>query len=53
VYSLCTHGMNRSGLVTGLFLRGLGVDAEEAVALIRAARPGALSNESFVRLLRE
>jgi protein-tyrosine phosphatase len=53
LYVLCTHGMNRSGLVTGLFLRQFGVGAEESIALIRAARPGALSNETFVRLLLE
>jgi protein-tyrosine phosphatase len=45
--------MNRSGLVAGLLLRGFGVDHEQAVRLIRAARPGALSNETFVRLLAE
>lgn len=50
-YVLCTHGMNRSGLVTGLILRELGYDPEEAVRLIRAARPGSLSNHTFVRLL--
>jgi hypothetical protein len=52
VYIMCTHGMNRSGLVAGLLLRRLGLDADGAVAAIRAARPGALSNGSFVDLLR-
>ncbi len=50
-YVLCTHGMNRSGLVTGLVLRELGYAPEETVRLIRAARPGSLSNHTFVRLL--
>ncbi|MGD9932795.1 MAG: hypothetical protein AB7T37_03670 [Dehalococcoidia bacterium] len=50
-YVLCTHGMNRSGLVTGLVLRELGYGPEETVRLIRAARPGSLSNHTFVRLL--
>jgi hypothetical protein len=52
LYIMCTHGMNRSGLVTGLLLRQLGLAPDEAVALIRAARPGALSNSSFVDLVR-
>lgn len=50
-YVLCTHGMNRSGLVTGLVLRELGYGPEECVRLIRTARPGSLSNHTFVRLL--
>ena len=53
LHAVCTHGMNRSSLVAGLFLRRLGFDAEETVALIRSARPGALSNHSFVRLIGE
>lgn len=52
VYIMCTHGMNRSGLITGLLLRRLGFNAEAAIAQIRAARPGALSNASFVDLIR-
>jgi hypothetical protein len=53
VISLCTHGMNRSGLLTGLVLRAIGYPGGDAVAMIRAARPGALSNQSFARLLME
>jgi hypothetical protein len=53
VISLCTHGMNRSGLMTGLVLRALGYAGQDAVAMIRAARPGSLSNQSFARLLLE
>lgn len=51
IYVMCTHGMNRSGLVTGLILRSLGVDGPEAVERIRAARPGALSNLHFRDML--
>lgn len=47
IYVMCQHGMNRSGLVSGLILRGLGVEAREAVDRIRMARPGALANEAF------
>ena len=53
VYAICTHGMNRSGLVAGLLLRRLGFDAEDAFAAIRTARPGALSNQAFSALLAE
>lgn len=51
VVILCTHGMNRSGLLTGLLLRELGLSGEAAVARIAAARPGALSNEAFRRIV--
>ena len=47
LYVMCQHGMNRSGLVTGLILRGLGVPPREAVDRIRAVRPGALANDAF------
>lgn len=47
IYVMCQHGMNRSGLVSGLILRGLGVEAQEAVDRIRMARPGALANDAF------
>lgn len=47
VYVMCQHGMNRSGLVTGLLLRGLGVGPRETVEKIRLARPGALANDYF------
>ena len=51
IYVMCQHGMNRSGLVSGLILRGLGVDPREAVDRIRLARPGALANDYFRRIL--
>lgn len=51
IYVMCTHGMNRSGLVTGLLLRSLGVEGPEAVDRIRLARPGALSNQHFRNLI--
>lgn len=51
VYVFCQYGMNRSGLVTGLVLRELGIEADAAVDCIRTARPGALSNLTFLRLI--
>ena len=47
IYAMCTHGMNRSGLAAGLLLRAFGIEGPEAVRLIRLARPGALSNDTF------
>jgi len=37
--------------VTGLILRAIGVNVEDALASI-ASRPGALNNQTYVRLLR-
>jgi len=51
IYVMCQHGMNRSGLVTGLILRAVGVGAEETLASI-ATRPGALNNQTYERLVR-
>jgi len=53
VYVVCQHGMNRSGLVAGLLLRELGMSGAEAVERICSARPGALSNQAFRRLVLE
>ncbi len=53
IYVVCKQGLNRSGLFTGRILRGLGVPGEVAVAAVRAARPGALNNQTFERLVRE
>lgn len=47
VYILCTHGMNRSGLVAGLLLRELGMAGPKAIERIVERRPGALSNVAF------
>ncbi|MFG2333377.1 protein phosphatase [Streptomyces sp. NPDC048604] len=48
----CFAGYNRSGLVTAQALVELGLDAEEAVALIRRRRSSwALHNEVFVQYL--
>ncbi|WP_418959757.1 protein-tyrosine phosphatase family protein [Streptomyces tritici] len=48
----CFAGYNRAGLVTAQALVDLGLDAEEAVALIRRRRsPWALHNEVFVQYL--
>lgn len=51
LFVMCTHGMNRSGLVAGLILRGLGLGPRETVERIRAARPGSLSNDHFRLML--
>ena len=51
VYTMCTHGMNRSGLAAALVLRALGVEGGEAIRLIRLARPGSLSNDTYRRII--
>jgi hypothetical protein len=51
VLSHCTSGFNRSGLVAGLILTELGMNGAEAVARVRARRPGALFNEAFAGYL--
>lgn len=51
IYVMCQHGMNRSGLVAGLILRGLGIPARETIDRIRFARPGALANDHFRLIL--
>jgi protein-tyrosine phosphatase len=49
----CTAGHNRSGLIVGAYLiLYLGYKADDAIALIRQKRPGALTNEVFVEQLR-
>ncbi len=53
VYAVCTHGLNRGGLVSGLILRTLGVPADEAIRRIRLARPGSLANLAFERLIQD
>ena len=48
----CMSGLNRSGLLVGRALVGLGSPPIEAVELVRKARgPHALSNRQFVRFL--
>ena len=51
VLSHCGMGFNRSALVAGLILLHLGRTGEEAVALLRQRRPGALFNERFAEYL--
>lgn len=53
LYVMCSQGFNRSALFAGLLLRHLGLGHEEAVRIIQTARPGALSNQTFLRLIRE
>ncbi|MGE0544710.1 MAG: hypothetical protein AB7R89_31525 [Dehalococcoidia bacterium] len=52
VYIMCQQGMNRSGLLTGLILRALGVSTKDALATI-ASRPGALTNQTYLRLMHD
>jgi protein-tyrosine phosphatase len=47
VLSHCGMGFNRSALVAGMILVRRGLSGREAVARIRARRPGALFNETF------
>jgi len=47
VLSHCGMGFNRSALVAGRILVELGIPGPEAVARLRAVRPGALFNEVF------
>jgi hypothetical protein len=47
----CRHGLNRSGLVAGLLLRGCGWSPDAALQAVRAARPGALGNPYFAALV--
>ncbi len=51
VLSHCGMGFNRSALLAGLILHYLGFTGEEAVALLRSRRPGALFNEVFADYL--
>jgi len=51
VLAHCGMGFNRSALVAGLVLTYLGMKGEDAVALLREKRPGALFNESFAAYL--
>jgi hypothetical protein len=47
----CRYGLNRSVLVVCLSLISRGVPAEEVVGLVRAVRPGALTNPYFTDLI--
>ena len=51
VLSHCGMGFNRSALVAGLILVHLGFTGPEAVAHLRAKRPGALFNTVFADYL--
>jgi len=51
VLAHCGMGLNRSALVAGLILTHLGMKGEDAVALLREKRPGALFNENFANYL--
>lgn len=48
----CRGGLGRSGLVAAMLLIDSGVEAQEAVAMVRESRPGAIETvqqEAFVR----
>jgi protein-tyrosine phosphatase len=48
----CMAGVNRSGLVTGLTLRWLGIPGPQAIALVRRRRhPLVLLNDEYVGLI--
>ena len=51
VLAHCGMGFNRSALAAGLVLIYLGMKGEDAVALLREKRPGALFNENFAAYL--
>ena len=51
VLSHCGMGFNRSALLAGLILVHMGFSGREAVALLRAKRPGALFNTVFADYL--
>jgi protein-tyrosine phosphatase len=51
VLAHCGMGFNRSALVAGLVLTYLGMKGEDAAALLREKRPGALFNENFAAYL--
>ena len=48
----CAAGYGRTGMMTAALLVAMGVDAEQAIALVRAARPGTIETpdqETFIR----
>jgi ADP-ribosyl-[dinitrogen reductase] hydrolase len=42
----CKGGLGRTGTIAAMLLVEFGVDAEEAIGAVRAARPGAIENEA-------
>jgi len=51
VLSHCGMGFNRSAFVAGLILIEMGMSGPDAVARLRARRPGALFNDGFAACL--
>lgn len=48
----CAAGYGRTGMMTAALLVAMGIDAEKAIAVVRAARPGTietLEQEAFIR----
>jgi protein-tyrosine phosphatase len=49
----CKQGLNRSALILCAFLiMYLGYTVDDAIAFVREKRPGALGNETFVKMLK-
>lgn len=48
---VCQHGMNRSGLMSGMLLKAMGFAGDDAVSRIMERRPGSLSNLTFRQIL--
>jgi protein-tyrosine phosphatase len=54
VVSMCSMGLNRSGLVSASILcRVRGIGGREALAFVRSKNSNALRNDEFVRYLEE
>ena len=51
VLSHCGMGFNRSAFIAGLILIEMGMSGPDAVARLRARRPGALFNDGFAACL--
>jgi hypothetical protein len=51
VLSHCGMGFNRSAFIAGLILVEMGMSGRDAVARLRARRPGALFNDGFAACL--
>jgi protein-tyrosine phosphatase len=47
----CMGGLGRTGLLAACCLRALGVEARRALAVVRAARPGAVETEAQERFV--
>jgi ADP-ribosyl-[dinitrogen reductase] hydrolase len=48
----CKGGLGRTGMIAAMLLVELGIDAEEAIGIVRVARPGAIENQGQEDYLR-